>query len=656
MRRNCGYIFLVALACAALLPSCDGLKYGQNASLEIRLASDSRMKTIKPDMDLPIVSYDIYGTGPNGALFEALGISAASYVQEKLAEGDWLVYGEGKNASGEILVRSPSSSVKLSAGTTARVSLLCVPLAGAGQLSLTLSWPSDAVTTPVIEASLSDPDSASEPNSLDFALSGVSSAAYTSDMEFSSGFYILSLKLKDEALGGQLLWSRVEAVQIYKDKSTEAVWSLSAADLDDAHLPWLVLGLDADTKSPVSVSLSGISAELSAGEDMTVSASANPAADGWSWYLDGDTVNGASASSLTTGAQLAPGTAHSLAAVATRGDLAGSANGQFLMRMVSVATLAGSGDAGAEDGTGAAASFSYPSGVAVDSGGDVFVADLYNNQIRKITTAGIVSTYAGLNESGALDGTIEAATFNLPSDIAIDAAGNLYVADVGNNMIRKITKDPVVVSTYAGATAAGSSDGSSADARFDAPSGIAIDSAGNLYVADTNNNTVRQIAIGGIVSTIAGTGVSGFADGAQNLARFSQPGDVAVDSTGAIYVADSGNNRIRKIAGGNVSTVAGTGEQGSSDGPALEATFNCPTGVEVDDAGCLYIADSGGNRIRKLGPSGTVITLAGTGAEGSDDGPYSEATFALPSRLAVGASGTVYVADTNSQKIRTIAQ
>ncbi len=655
MKRSCGKIILAAAVCAALFLSCDGLGFERSASLEIKLDTDSRVKTIKPELDLDIVSYDIYGSGPGEARFEAMGISAASYVREKLAVGDWLIYSEGKNAAGEVLVRSPQTSVKLIAGTTARVSLLCLPLAGSGQLTLSLSWPSDAVTTPAIEATLGVSGSEDAPTALTFEMTGGSSAAYTSGMALTNGFYVLSVKLKDAALSGHVLWSKVETVQIYKDKSTEETWALSASDLDDSYLPWLVLGLGSNTKTPVTVSLSGAAQELSAGGAMTVSATANPSASAWSWYLDGDSIPGASGSSLVTGAELAPGTAHSLAAIATSGDLAGSADAQFLIRMVSVSTVAGCGTAGAVDGSGATAEFNYPSGVAVDSDGNVYVADQYNNKIRMIDSADNVSTYAGTGATGQTDGDLTTAKFNLPSDVALDASGNLYVADTGNHKIRKITPSGTV-STLAGSGSPGSQDGTGIAASFSSPSGLSLDSAGNIYVADTGNHKIRKITPTGTVSTIAGSGSPGFADGTHDIAQFNQPADVAVDASGAIYVADNGNCRVRKILGENVSTVAGNGTASSSDGPALEASFNYPTGIELDSSGFIYIADSDGNRVRKFGPAGIVITLAGTGVSGSDDGPYSASTFSCPSRLAIDAQGNLYVPDMNNHKIRKITQ
>jgi len=249
-------------------------------------------------------------------------------------------------------------------------------------------------------------------------------------------------------------------------------------------------------------------------------------------------------------------------------------------------------------------------GVATDSAGNVYVADS-NNTIRKITPAGAVSTLAGTpGVAGNADGTGVAARFNSPRGVATDSAGNVYVADSNNNTIRKITPAGAV-STLAGtAGVGGSADDTGAAARFYFPEGVATDSAGNVYVADSNNNTIRKITPAGVVTTLAGTaGVTGSTDATGAAASFNRPVGVATDSAGNVYVADSFNDTIRKITpAGAVSTLAGTADvTGSTDATGAAASFNFPQGVATDSAGNVYVADSNNSTIRKITPAGAVV-------------------------------------------------
>jgi len=277
-----------------------------------------------------------------------------------------------------------------------------------------------------------------------------------------------------------------------------------------------------------------------------------------------------------------------------------------------VTTVAGSRKAGDADGTGTTASFHFPEGVALDSAGNVYVADYGNNQIRKITPAGVVTTLAGSGEQGDADGAGKAASFNAPESVTVDSAGNVYVADYGNNGIRKITQAGVVT-TLAGLGAPGDTDGAGRAASFNGPEGVAADSAGNVYVADYGNNEVRRITPAGVVTTIAGSGKEGNADGTGKAASFNGPEGVAVDSAGNVYVADYGNNEIRKITpAGVVTTLAGSGAEGNADGTGRAASFDNPEGVAVDSAGNVYVGDEFNNAIRKITPAGVVTTLAGS--------------------------------------------
>ena len=356
-------------------------------------------------------------------------------------------------------------------------------------------------------------------------------------------------------------------------------------------------------------------------------------------------------------------------AVDASGNVYVTDQGNHTLRKVTpsgvVTTLAGlAGSTGSSDGTGSAARFNSPSGVAVDASGNVYIADQNNHTIRKVTSGGVVSTLAGLaGSSGSGNGTGSAARFSSPRGVTVDSSGNVFVADTANNILRKVTSGGVVT-TLAGSSSSsssGSSDGTGSAARFFAPIGVTVDASGNLYVADTANNILRKVTSGGVVSTLAGlaglAGSSGSSDGTGGAAQFSSPYGVSVDGSGSIYVADLGNNLIRKVtSAGVVSTFAGSrSNQGSSDGLGSTARFYNPLGVAVDASGNVYVADLSNHTIRKVTSAGVVSTLAGlAGSSGSSGGTGSAARFNSPQSVAVDASGNVYVADTGNHTIRKV--
>ncbi len=325
-----------------------------------------------------------------------------------------------------------------------------------------------------------------------------------------------------------------------------------------------------------------------------------------------------------------------------------------------VTTLAGLAERGSGDGTGSAARFDRPMGVAADGSGNLYVADTYNNTIRKVTPTGVVTTLAGSGYSSTTDGTGSEARFFYPYGVAVDGSGNVYVAGFNDNAIRKVTPSGVVT-TLAGGGAynEGSANGTGSAARFDRPSGVAVDAVGNVYVADTMNHTIRKVTPAGVVTTLAGrAGHRGSADGTGSAARFYEPEDVAVDDRGNVYVADTFNYTIRKVTpGGVVTTLAGRAEnRGESDGDyhkdgkGSAARFNYPRGVAVDGSGNLYVAD--GSTIRKITPARVVTTIGGLAhVPGSADGTGSAARFTYPRGVAVDGSGNVYVADMWNHRI-----
>jgi uncharacterized protein (TIGR03437 family) len=348
-----------------------------------------------------------------------------------------------------------------------------------------------------------------------------------------------------------------------------------------------------------------------------------------------------------------------------------------------ITTVAGTGAIGysGDGGPATNASLNFPIGVAVDSASNLYIADTYNNRLRKVS-GNIITTTAGngTNRYSGDGGPATGASFNGPSDVAVDSAGNLYIADTNNNRIRKVSGG--IITTVAGSGSAGySGDGGPAtSAQLNGPTGVAVDFAGNIYIGDGFNPVVRKVS-GGIITTVAGNGVQGYSGdgGRATNASLYLPSGVAVDSVGNLYIADASDNVIRKVSDGIITTVAG-GFEGvvvfcvpfsincagfSGDGgPATSAQLNGPGGVAVDSTGNIYIADSGNNRIRKVS-GGIITTVAGSGPSCSftvpcggfsgDGGPATSAQLNGPDGVSVDSTGNLYIADTYNNSIRRVS-
>ena len=342
-----------------------------------------------------------------------------------------------------------------------------------------------------------------------------------------------------------------------------------------------------------------------------------------------------------------------------------------------ITTVAGNGGFkfSGDGGPATSTAFDAPRGVAVDVAGNVYVADAGNNRIRRLSPGGIITTLAGTGVEGYSGdgGPAASALLDLPSAVAVDAIGNVYIAELDNQVIRKVSPNGIIT-TVAGSGSYGfDGDGGPAiEASITNPFGVAVDAAGAFYIADSFNERIRKVSPGGIITTVAGSGIrTGSIDGeggdpADDLgdggpatsASFFLPFGVTVDTAGNLYIADWINRRIRKVSpDGAITTVAGGGMLIPADGgPATSAGLGGPTGIVVDTAGNLYIADRGDDRIRRVGPDGIITTVAGIGIGGfsGDGGPATNASLNQPSSVAVDATGNLYIADQNNDRIRKV--
>jgi len=318
--------------------------------------------------------------------------------------------------------------------------------------------------------------------------------------------------------------------------------------------------------------------------------------------------------------------------------------------------FAGTGNMGSANGYRTKASFSNLMGVAADDQGNLYLADSRNNMIRKIDAKGMVTTLAGSGIAGSTDGKGDTASFFFPAAVAVDKQGFVYVADTHNNLIRKISPDGFVT-TLAGRRLYPTIPGvDKTEMRLDNPDGIAVDRSGNIYVSDWANDVIRKISSDGKIWHLIGNGERGAKDGPDSLSSFYLPGGITVDTAGNIYLADTYNNMIRKILpSGVVTTLAGKIRKGRDNGKGAEASFFHPAGITIDKQGNLFVADVGNNLIRKISPDGRVNVFAGSGKRGAVNGRDTVASFYRPYGVTTDNKGNLYVADYLNNQIRRIS-
>lgn len=330
----------------------------------------------------------------------------------------------------------------------------------------------------------------------------------------------------------------------------------------------------------------------------------------------------------------------------------------------SVAGIGASGFTG-DGGSATAANLAFPAGITFDNSGNFYIGDTANSRVRKVDTNGVITTFAGTGDFGDFgdSGVATKAGMNRPYAVAFDKAGNLYIADTYNDAIRKVAASSGIISTIAGTTQGFGGDGGGATGSLlNTPTALVLDAAGNLYIADTNNHRIRKVGTDGNITTFAGNGnAADFGDGGPaTSASLNSPEGLAIDNAGNIYVADTASHRIRKITpDGTITTVAGNGSGGfqGDGGPATAASLYYPKGIAVDPlSGNLYIADWLNSRIRVVTPDGKIYTVAGNGqyAYYGDGGPATSAALRFPWGIAVDASGKVYVADDENSTIRLL--
>jgi hypothetical protein len=663
-------------ACAllvVLLAACPNpISSSKGGVLTVSINNNINARTLLPPIDMNAASFTASGTGPGTATFSQT-TSGAPVTFDGLAFGAWSVTVSALNSAGT-LIGSGQATVTVHTGQTAVVSITVVPLTGNGNLELTVSWTASLVESASILASLTPAAGPSTP--LSFSVTG-NTASYSSTT-IPSGYQTLTVQLLDS---GMPVMGAVEVVRIVAGQTTTGSYAFANVNQPGGSVQVHIAPEMAD---PIPVSISGVPATVNVGGSMTATASVSDGTANvtYVWYLNGVSVG--MGATYTLGSTVPAGYYRlDVTAYTADGTRAGSATASFQVTVAApqsgtIVTVAGNGTSGysGDGGPATAAQLSFPMGVAFDSSGNLYIDDTYNHRIRKVTLAGIISTIAGTSppsSSGGFSGDggpAVDAQLAFPSDIAVDSTGNLFIADMDNRRIRKI--DPTgVISTVAGnGTDVYTSDGGLATTTgIGAPVAVAVDSSNNLYFS--NMYVVRKVSSAGIISTVAGIGSQGFSGdgGPATSAELGGARGLFLDLQGKVFISDTWNNCIRSVSpGGNITTICGIGPHvipygnwpagsfSGDGGQAILAALSFPIGIIADGAGDVYFSDAYNRRIRKIAPSGIISTIAGTGVQGysGDGGPAILAKLSMVYKVALDSSNRLYVADFGNSCVRRI--
>ncbi len=657
-------LFRVAAVVAALaITGCGNLlDPAAGGSLTVNVG-DAVSRTLLPALSMEAASYTVSGLGPEGASF-SVSASGGTATLTELAFGEWVVTVDAYNAEG-MLIGSGQATATVHTGQTTTVAVTVVPLSGSGTLSLTVGWSVAQVETPAILASLIYPEGTS--TSLGFTVAG-SAASYTSST-VPTGYQTLTVQLLDSGIP---VMGAVEVVRIVKDQTTTGVYSFTVVNEPGGSIQ---VNIDPELADPIPVSISGVPSTLEGGSSVTASATVGDGTSGvvYVWYVNG--VSQGTGSSYSVGGGLAVGYYRlDVTAFSADGTRAGSATATFQVTVGGssagsgiISRVAGTGVMGfsGDGGPATLAQLVGPTALAFDAVGNLFIVDYASARIRKVDTSGIITTVAGNGTTGYSGdgGPATAAQLREPTGVAVDASGNLYISEYGNHRIRKVDGSGTIT-TIAGTGVAGyAGDGGPATtASLSGPGNVVLGPAGALYIADSNNDRIRVVDASGIITTVAGVGTSGYSGdgGPAASAQLDSPTGIVLDSTAALVFADTYNNRIRRVsATGIITTIAGTGVAGYSGdgGPATSAEFRWPTHIVLDTYGNLLIADYLNHAVRRLDPSGVIVTIAGDGTAGytGDGAAATSARLNSPIAITLDSSGDLYIADTYNSVVRKVS-